>query len=474
MSAAIVWFRRDLRLADNPALDAAIASGKKLLLVYIHAATEHAPWAPGAAQMSWLHHSLERLHQSLQSRGQRLCFFNGASAETLKRLISEAGAQAIFWNRCYEPALVQRDHALKTELKALGVEVNSFNGALLHEPWEIKTGSGTPYRVFSPYWRKCRERLALKTSPALPQMLPPAPEVSGAVALEELHLKPALNWDRGFYSANRQPGEAGASAALVRFIDLGLASYKEGRDRPGLKSTSMLSSALHFGEISVQALAQRLFDHAHEHAVPGLLTQVEHLVRELGWRDFSYHLLYHYPHTPSANLNAQFDAFPWAWGPPDVLERWQRGQTGIPIVDAGMRELWQTGFMHNRVRMIVASFLTKNLNIHWQAGARWFWDTLTDADLANNTQGWQWAAGSGADAQPYFRIFNPVSQGERFDPEGHYVRRFVPELDALPNKTLHSPWIAPRASRTQYPEPLVDLKESRAQALSRYAELRGR
>lgn len=472
MSTALVWFRRDLRLADNPAFAAALESGKKLLAIYIHAPEEQAPWAPGGASKSWLHHSLNALGEALSVRGQRLWLFDGPSLETLERLIRAADVSAVYWNRCYEPALMARDKVIKTALRQLGVEVSSFNGALLHEPWEIKTGGGTPYRVFTPYWRNCRERLSLPLSTAVPSQLPPSPQLTGEIALDALGLLPAQRWDNGFYGAHSTPGEAGAAAMWSRFLVDRLARYKDGRDRPDLQLTSLLSSALHFGEIAVARLASEALATAASSGVEGVLTQAEAFVRELGWRDFSYHLMYHYPHVIGANLNPQFDRFEWQWGPSEALRRWQRGQTGFPIVDAGMRELWHTGFMHNRVRMIVASFLTKNLNIHWLEGARWFWDTLTDADLASNTQGWQWSAGSGADAQPYFRIFNPVSQGEKFDPEGIYVRHWVKELKQVPIRSLHAPWTAPRSTHPDYPMPMVDLKISRERALAAYQHMR--
>ena len=472
LSSVLLWFRRDLRLADNPALEAAIYSGKPLICAYIHAPLEEAPWAPGAASLSWLHHSLAALDESLRERGQALRLFKGSSLAVLERLVHTSGVEQVFWNRVYEPALIARDQSIKAALRGRGIEVHSFNGTLLHEPWEIKTGSGTPYRVFTPYWRNCRERLRLAEPSSAPRVMPPAPEVASNVALDSLALLPKLAWDRGFYGPERQPGERGAQITLNAFTDDALARYKEGRDRPDLRLTSRLSSALRFGEISASAVSHRLLAHAEASGSSGLLAQVEGFVRELGWRDFSYHLLYHYPAITDANLNPQFDKFAWAWGPSDELVRWQRGRTGIPIVDAGMRELWQTGFMHNRVRMIVASLLTKNMGIHWLEGARWFWDTLTDADLASNTQGWQWSAGSGADAQPYFRIFNPVTQGEKFDPSGEYVRRYIPELARVPLKNLHSPWTAPRSTHPDYPEPLLELKSSRERALAAYQLMR--
>jgi deoxyribodipyrimidine photo-lyase len=474
VSGSIVWFRRDLRLEQQPALAAALNADEPILPIYIHAPEEEAPWAPGAASQSWLHHSLHALDQSLEARRSALKVFRGPSGEVLEKLVRETGATRVLWNRRYEPKVTARDSAIKARLRTLGVDAQSFAGALLHEPMAISTGGGTPYRVFTPYWRSARTQLALATLPSLPKRFPALLPSDGAVSIDSLALKPKLGWDSGFYSADRTPGELGAQSRLRTFIDAALERYQEGRDRPDLGLTSRLSSALHFGEISVHALAKQLLDWAEASGQAGLLKEVEWFLRELGWRDFSWHLLYHFPHISDANLNPEFDRYPWRRGPSTEMTRWQRGQTGIPLVDAGMRELWQTGFMHNRVRMVVASLLTKNLGIHWLEGARWFWDTLTDADLANNTQGWQWSAGSGADAQPFFRIFNPTSQGEKFDPDGSYVRRYVPELERVPLKWLHNPWDAPRSLAPDYPAPIVDLKRSREAALGDYKAMRGR
>ncbi|WPL16319.1 Deoxyribodipyrimidine photo-lyase [Thiorhodovibrio winogradskyi] len=482
-STAILWFRRDLRLSDNPALIAALDSYDRLLPVYIHAPGEDAPWSPGAASNWWLHHSLRALDVSLRERGSRLLLLSGDSLACLQALIATSTASAVFWNRCYEPVSIARDSRIKQQLRAQGIRCESHNSGLLFEPWQIKTTTDQPFRVFSAFWRRATARLAdIPTPTPAPGILPPLPDgissTDGRLSqslpeqpLDALGLLPRIGWDAAF-SDSWQPGAAGAQARLRRFFDQGAHDYAVVRDQPSVAGTSKLSAHLHFGEISPRDLLQAANATAGDH---------EAFVRELGWREFSTHLLFHFPQTAELPLNPMFDDFPWRDPiPPVLLQAWQRGQTGIPLIDAGMRELWHSGWMHNRVRMIVASFLTKNLRIPWQTGARWFWDTLVDADLANNTQGWQWTAGSGADAAPYFRIFNPVRQGERFDPEGGYVRHWCPELARLPNRYLHAPWTAPVGILQQsgvtlglsYPHPLVDLADTRREALAFWQQLR--
>ena len=472
MSAAIVWFRRDLRLDDHPALQAALRTGLPVVCAYIHAPDEEAPWAPGAATHWWLHHSLAALDADLRARGASLVIRRGPTQAAMAALIEETGARAVFWNRLYEPTLTARDSALKQAWRADGLEAESFKAHVLFEPWEVATGAGDPYRVFTPFWRNARARLEAVDPPAAPARIPSLPGLASE-PLDGLRLLPKIRWDTGMQEAWR-PGEAGAHELLDAFIEGALADYATGRDLPDRAGTSRLSPHLHFGEISPRRIVRVLSER-------GLLAKAEGFVRELGWREFGHHLLFHFPRTTDQPLNPQFEDFPWAEDEGGLLAAWQRGRTGIPIVDAGMRELWTTGWMHNRVRMIVASLLTKNLRLHWLHGARWFWDTLVDADLANNTQGWQWTAGSGADAAPYFRIFNPVSQGERFDPEGRYVKRWVPELARVPAKAMHQPWTLKPVERTAiglsagvYPEPIVDLKASREAALDAYQRMRGR
>ena len=470
MATTIVWLRRDLRLADNPALDAAVASGEPVVCVYVHAPEEEGAWRPGAASEWWLHHSLLALDAELRRRGAMLLLRSGPSAEALLALAAECGAGRVTWNRLYEPALVARDAAVKSRLRAAGLEAESCKAALLFEPWELETGSGDPYRVFTPYWRAARARLDTGGALTAPARLRGRADLP-SLAIERLGLLPRIRWDSGLARA-WTPGEAGAQEALAQFLDAALADYAGERDRPDHAGTSRLSPHLHFGEVSPRQVVQAI-------AARGLLARGEPYVRELGWREFSHHLLFHYPDTTDAPLNPRFAHFPWATVDAGQLSAWQRGRTGVPLVDAGMRELWTTGWMHNRVRMVVASFLCKNLRLHWLHGARWFWDTLVDADLANNTQGWQWSAGCGADAAPYFRIFNPVAQGERFDPQGHYVRRWLPELARVPAAALQAPWTLRPLERaeagiagTPWAQPIVDLADSRAAALAAYQRMR--
>ncbi len=473
MTAVIVWFRRDLRLADNPALAAAVDSGLPVVAVYLHAPEEEGRWAPGAATRWWLHHSLVELDRSLRRSGGRLIVRREGSLAGLTRLIGETGAGRVLWNRCYEPALIARDAAIKAALARDGVEARSFNGACLVEPFDIATQAGTPFKVFTPYWKQLRGRVGEIAPLPAPARLRPHSAAIASLAVDDLGLLPRIRWDEGM-AATWRPGEGGARARLEDFLDAALA-YAAERDRPDRPGTSMLSPHLHFGEISPRQIVARLHAAGGERGDPRYVERCDAYVRELAWREFSIHLLYHFPDSTEANLTRGFDQFDWADPDPRLLAAWQRGRTGIPLVDADMRELWTTGWMHNRVRMVVASLLTKNLRYHWLHGARWFWDTLVDADLANNTQGWQWTAGTGADAAPYFRIFNPVAQGERFDPDGAYVRRHLPELARVPAKFIHAPWqLRPSEQAvlgiagTPYARPLVDLAATRSAALAAY------
>jgi deoxyribodipyrimidine photo-lyase len=446
-----------LRLTDNPAIELARTHADHLVFAYVHAPDEEAPWEPGAASRWWLHHSLVSLQRDLDARGQRLIIRRGPSLTALRTLIAETGAQTVTWNRLYEPATIARDKAVKAGLQEDGRTAESCNGALLFEPWEIRTDQGSPYRVFTPFWKRCMKTLADVGSPAPVPELGPAPP------------------DGGFKQA-WQPGEGGAHALVDVLADSIVARYGDTRNRPDLVGTSRLSPHLHFGEISPRQIVAALAPAGHEAASAA---GTEAYIRELGWREFAHHLLFHFPATPTTPLDLKFADYRWETRPA-LLKAWQRGQTGYPLVDAGLRELWHTGWMHNRVRMIVASLLVKNCQTHWLEGARWFWDTLVDADLANNTSGWQWTAGCGADAAPYYRIFNPVLQSERFDPDCRYLRQWIPELKALPDKWLRRPWEAPaevlRAAGVElgrtYPRPVVDLRESRDQALAGYADLK--
>lgn len=472
MSHALIWFRRDLRLADNPALEAALRAGHAPVPVYIHAPGEESPWAPGAATNAWLHRSLLALDADLRSRGSRLIIRRGDSLAELEKLIAETGAEALHWNRLYEPASIARDTRIKQGLKSRGLTVESHNAALLVEPWTVQTGSGDPYRVFTPFWKNARTRLDPATPPAAPSRLPEPPPRLLGLGVEDLALEPRApepRWDAGFWD-HWVPGEAGAAEMLEAFLDGAAHGYKEQRNYPDRIATSKLSPHLHFGEISPRQIVARVLAVRWPAAVQ---PDIDHFLSELGWREFSHHLLFHFPHTAQENLNPKFSEFRWARPDPAHLAAWQRGRTGVPIVDAGMRELWHTGWMHNRVRMVVASFLTKNLRYHWKHGADWFWDTLVDADLANNTQGWQWTAGTGADAAPYFRIFSPIAQAEKFDPAGKYIKRWLPELANLPESALAAPWEQPellrRLAPAYPPRPIVDLKASREAALAAYS-----
>ncbi len=479
---SIVWFRLDLRIRDNPALHRAIESGDAVVPIYLHTPLEKNQWPMGAASKWWLHHSLLALAAELKIIGLELILREAPNCLSgLQAVIEATKAHRVFWNRRYEPDFIARDKLIKTRLREGQIEVESCSADLWIEPWQIATDAGQPYRVFTPFWRKLKNRL----SEFLPQPMPEYKEALVKIQSEKIaafKLLPDRSWDKQFYDF-WQPGEIGASENLDQFLSGDVSKYKEARDVPSIQATSRLSPHLAFGEISPRQILARCIEQLSKQSSDPF-SRVEPFLRELGWREFSKHLLFHFPHTCNENLNPRFVHFNWQsieknTAAKTQLVAWQRGQTGVPIVDAGMRELWQTGWMHNRVRMIVASFLTKNIRAHWLHGARWFWDTLVDADLANNTQGWQWTAGTGADAAPYFRIFNPVSQAQRFDPKGVYVRRWVPELKNLPDRYLYAPWTAPAAvrelasvSNQTYPDPIVDLAISRADALQAFKNLR--
>ena len=459
-------------MADNPALRAAHERGGGVVPVFIWAPSEEGDWAPGSASRYWLHQSLASLDTALGKAGSKLIIRQGDSHDELDRLIDETGATAVYWNRRYEPAVCRRDTDIKEHLRSRGFMVESFNGNLLFEPPDILNKQGVPFKVFTPFWRHCRT-LGEPTRPLpAPRSLKKPRKWPVSLSLESLQLEPAIDWAGGIRET-WDFGAAGARRALRTFLREGIEDYPEQRDLPGIDGVSRLSPRLHFGELSPRQVWHAVRD---LEAGGGRLTGTMHAeayLRQLGWREFGHHLLFHFPHTPDSPLNQDYRKFPWQWGT-ESLRQWQQGKTGYPIVDAGMRELWRTGYMHNRVRMIVASFLVKDLLVHWLEGARWFWDTLVDADLANNTLGWQWAAGCGADAAPFFRIFNPSRQAERFDPKGTYIRRWVPELAPLSDEYLREPWRADAATLGQagielgvtYPEPIVDHKQARQRALS--------
>lgn len=462
----LLWFRQDLRLSDNPALIAATRKGP-VIPVYILDDEAPGQWKRGGASRWWLHHSLAALDADLQKLGSRLILRRGPALKVLQSLIGETGANAIHWNRQYEPWAIARDTRIKEQLRAQNLHTESFNASLLREPWEMKTGTGGPYRVFTPFWRAVRADMPSLDLPHAPRQIPgPAswPTSEPLASWKLLPTKP--DWAIGF-APLWTPGERGARKRLDAFLSKALDGYASNRDRPDIEATSRLSPHLHFGEISPRQVCKAAMAQAQSQGKEG---GADKFMSEVGWREFSYHLLYHFPHLPERNYREAFDAFPWN-DDDTAFRKWTRGQTGYPIVDAGMRELWTTGYMHNRVRMVAASFLIKHLLIPWQRGEAWFWDTLLDADLANNAASWQWVAGSGADAAPYFRIFNPVMQGEKFDTAGTYVRRWIPELKDCPDRFIQRPWEAPDFTSLRYPAPIVEHTMARDRALKAFQSL---
>lgn len=469
-SKIIFWFRQDLRLSDNPGL---MEAAKQGTVIPIYILDDETPGEErlGGASRWWLHHSLVSLNKSL---GGALRVYKGKPQEIFETLIQQFSPAGVYWNRCYEPWRIQQDTRLKQMLKDQGLQCQSFNASLLWEPWDVLKSDKTPYRVFTPYYRRgCLEA---------PQPRRPLPILQTLKCLQQdtsseidhLELLPEIRWYQEM-AETWTVGEEGAFKRLAVFLDENIRGYKEFRNFPSRPNVSRLSPHLHFGEIS----PNQVWYAAQSHSLSkGLESDLDCFLSELGWREFSYYLLYHFPQLVTENFQPKFNAYPWQENP-QALIAWQKGQTGYPIVDAGMRELWQTGYMHNRVRMIVGSFLVKNLGIHWREGARWFWDCLVDADLASNSASWQWVAGTGADAAPYFRIFNPILQSQKFDPEGLYIRQYVPELSKLPSRYLCQPWTAsPSILREAgiilgktYPLPLIEWDESRKRALQGYKDL---
>ncbi|MEA1943404.1 MAG: deoxyribodipyrimidine photo-lyase [Pseudomonadota bacterium] len=472
---ALVWFRRDLRLADNPALHAAVQSGRPLLFLYIREDDPALRLSPGAAADWWLHHSLKSLAGSLEEIGGRLVLRSGAAAAIIPDIVRETGVREVFWNRVDWPWLDERDRAIAEGLQEKGVKPRAFRATTLLDPARVLNKTGEPYKVFSAFWRAAQKDF----EPRAPLPAPGTVQAAGAIGsdtLEDWNLLPEKpDWARGF-SQRWTPGEPAARRRLDDFLGDALSDYKTCRDRPDVAGTSRLSPHLAWGEISPRTVWHRVQLQAERGQAYGA---TEKYLAEIGWRDFAYYLVHHFGDLREKNFDSKFDHFPWRENDKG-LKAWQRGQTGVPMVDAAMRELWGTGWMHNRTRMIAASYLIKHIGCHWADGMRWFEDTLVDADPAVNAASWQWVAGSGADAAPYFRIFNPATQGEKFDPEGHYVRRWVSELAELPKRYIHAPWAASGGELAHqgvelgktYPRPVVDLKAGREAALSAFETMK--
>lgn len=470
---ALLWLRNDLRFDDNPAMRAAQASGRPVVCLYVLDDDAPGELALGSAQRWWLHHSLAAFQSDLTTRGGALVLRRGQAKDIVPEVAHSIGAAEVFWTRRYMEWQVDVDKALKQALDEAGHKVTTCNGSLLFEPWEIKTKSGDPYRVFTPFWRNLKTHDVRESLPRTDKLEAPS-DLPASDSLDDWNLRPEdPNWAEGFEPV-WTPGEKGARTRMRDFLDShGAKEYDNLRNRPDKDSTSRMSPHLHLGEISPVTVWYAMKDAIAAGTVPG--SHGDSFLSEIAWREFSYVLLYFNPAMTDEPLMGKFKEFEWNTDK-QALKAWQRGTTGYPIVDAGMRQLWREGWMHNRVRMIVGSFLVKDLLIHWREGMMWFWDCLVDADPASNTAGWQWIAGCGADAAPFFRVFNPTSQGEKFDPEGDYVRKYVPELQDMPKKHIHEPAAAPReilkSAGVQlgdsYPRPIVNHKERREEALQRY------
>ena len=461
----ILWFRKDLRLRDNPALKAA-AKNADVFPIYIN--DDNNERQMGAASKVWLHKSLKALSLSI---GNKLNYFNGKAEDIILHLIKNNNIRGVYWNRCYEPSSISRDTKIKRILMDKNIKVESFNGSLIREPWEVLKDDNTPYKVFTPFFKKSYltlENVKIKEFDVSKINYVSETKYSD---IKSLKLLTNLVWENEVINLWKV-GEAAASQKAKDFFEEGILEYKEGRNYPAKNNVSRLSPHIHFGEISPKRLWVETCELEQN-------KNTIHFLSEICWREFSYYLLYHFPSLPKKNLQTKFDNFPWIDNN-DYFEKWKKGETGYPIIDAGMKELYSTGYMHNRVRMIVASFLVKNLLIHWRKGENYFWDCLFDADLANNSAGWQWVAGSGTDAAPYFRIFNPIAQGKKFDVDGSYTRKFLPELKNMPNEYLFNPWEAPElvlkeanvTLGSNYPNPIIDIKLSRKNALNAYEKIK--
>lgn len=467
----LLWFRQDLRLADNSALSWAVESGE-ILPIFILDTTGPSEATLGGASKWWLRQSLIELNRQLQGH---LKVYSGDPKLLIPELVERYAISQVVWNRCYQDWEIQRDTLLKQQLLSAEIIVKSFNGSLLWEPMAINKPNGEPYKVFTPFYRRgCLQAKAPRYPLVSPKQITFTACGESEAEIDDLQLLPDIPWYQEM-AQTWQPGEVGAKQRLQQFVQYAVDKYRQQRDLPAVAGTSMLSPHLHWGEISPNQIWYAVLE---QHG--GMdKADIDTFLSELGWREFSYYSLYQHPNQCTENILTRFNAFPWRRDNA-ALTRWQKGKTGIPIVDAGMRQLWQTGYMHNRVRMVVGSFLVKNLLIHWREGERWFWDCLVDADMASNSASWQWIAGCGADAAPYFRIFNPILQGEKFDKDGEYVRTYCPELAKLPNKYIHKPWVAPQSVLQDagislgdnYPAPIVDLKQSRQAALEAFKRLK--
>jgi deoxyribodipyrimidine photo-lyase len=479
MKKCIIWLRKDLRLTDHPGFEYALNQGYEILPIFIWDKGEHG-WQDGAASQWWLHHALTDLQNEIQHHGGNLIIHHFDSKRNtccfignLTDIIQQHEADAIFWGRRYEPEVIERDKQLKTHLTEKGYEVKSFNTHLLLEPHTIKNKSGSHFKVFTPFWNHCLTHSIYPPS-EIPRGLWDKAKWLHTISpntIDDLKLLPEIPWDISFYHY-WQPTRKAGLARLANMVASKAKTYQQLRDTPAIDGTSQLSPYLQWGQISAREI-YHAFNHSYNETVE------KGYLRQLFWREFSYHLMFHETHTPERPLRPEYEHFPWSHNE-HFLTAWKQGLTGFPIVDAGMRQLWQTGWMHNRVRMIVGSLLVKHMLQDWREGASWFWDTLVDADLANNTMGWQWVGGCGADASPYFRIFNPIIQGEKFDPDGTYVRNYCPELKDIPNTYLHKPWEMPELELATagvtlgktYPYPIISHEQGRASALKAYAEFR--
>ncbi len=470
----LLWFRQDLRIRDNAALAAAMETGRPVLPVFILDMEGEGEWSPGGASRVFLHHALDSLSGDLSEHGLTLVLRKGSSPEVLGDLLEATGAGGVYWNRRYEPEAVRRDSEIKKQLREGGYEAESFNSSLLFEPWEIATGEGKPYQVFTPFWKNASGTSVPKPVEVDLRKLSRLESTPDSLRLDELHLLPDHPWGRkvaGYW----EPSERAAMNRLSRFLREDVEHYGTNRNVPGAEGTSRLSPYLHWGLIGPRQVWACVEEENQAGTKGGRI-----FLSEIGWREFAYHVLFHFPGTPTHPLREKYEEFPWEHDA-EVIRRWKKGRTGFPIVDAGMRQLYEEGWMHNRARMIVGSLLVKHLLHSWEEGARWFWDCLVDADLASNTLGWQWSGGCGADAAPYFRVFNPMTQGEKFDPEGDYVRRYVPELRHLPAKFIHQPWEADEKVLDEagvklgenYPRPIIDHKEGRERALAAFEKVKG-